>query len=421
MKKEVELKDHIVRQFAEYADIEVCPEPNPFHVCGMSALFPDITVEFGGEVFAIIELKVSPTSMDELKERLKVYFDVFNKAGKNLSFYAVVNGLYYYYDGKKIRSNKESVVLERLSRSIAKTAKSGSEYVKPIENVVTGKKEWGRYAEVLVHHLKTGKNLKRHGRYLFLGRKAEMALMQDLLMLEKNTNALNSFCRFSSTKTVLTSLYNQSFRLYAPEAMNDEYETKVIQDYHALRETPKYISEYANKGYVMCFTEKERMDKLFNWHMYGDQGKGICMNVKRKQDFSNEKDFIAPVVYIKKGKNDKDSLLSFLDGLMSIEIADGLMFTFRLWHYWKYFFKYDFYKEENEIRWLHISPSPKEKTEWSDFTQSVVHYIEKDIDQLPFTITHLTLGPKCSCTKAVVAKLLSEPIKVEKSQIVGYR
>jgi hypothetical protein len=155
--------------------------------------------------------------------------------------------------------------------------------------------------------------------------------------------------------------------------------------------------------------------------MYGDRAKGVCFAIEAKEQ-KGEDYFFAPVNYI--SKNDEDiNLLSFLNDLMGLEFYDNYKFVLRFWHYWKFFFKYDYYNEEDEVRLLIIQKEEGE-TEWSDDLNMPYHFIRKKHNELPFSITDVVLGPKRSNPDNLISYIREDTdisCTILESEIKGYR
>lgn len=296
---------------------------------------------------------------------------------------------------------------------------SCDEMIPPFKKAINKYNNWSEYIEILCKYIKKGA-LKRFGNSLFLDDKSEKDLMKELLWFNSDYNK-DSFCRYTSAKSFFLSLEGK-FRLSSSEAMNDELETKVINDYDNLKLTSDYLASHLYNGFFMCFSADTRCDKLFNWYMYGDRARGVCFEIE-PNDSENKECFFAPVVYITKKKdNDRHDLLSFLNDLVGWNIDGKYKFELRNWHFWKFFFKYDFYKEEEEIRLLIIQKKDG-KFERSEEYGGVYQYIERDLNELPFTINRVVLGPKCTSNQLLKHYIYDRlsTYCLEKSEICGYR
>ena len=137
-----------------------------------------------------------------------------------------------------------------------------------------------------------------------------------------------------------------------------------------------------------------------------------------------DNEFLAPVIYISPtSKTDGMNHLDFLNDLMGHKINDNVYFKLRLWYYWKYFFKYDYYKEEEEVRLLLIDKD-KGNTEWSEEFNMPFHFISKKTEEMPFNIIGVTFDPKYRDKdnyQKYISDKLGDSIEISHSKIIGYR
>lgn len=446
---EKEIQNKFVEAFSEYSDINIILEPNIKDYCDVKRvhdnilLCVDIIIEFGGKPFAIVELKGRGKTAD-CQKQLERYQSVF----KDLYCYiAYIDDQYYIFNSKEnfqlspmsltevliklvstiddnavIAKELKPILIEAIEKTI-KSPKSTSES-KAIENTLLYKKE-------LISCIKVG-NIMRHGSYLYLEQEDEIKFMNNVLWgIEKPTQ----FCRYTSAWGFYQSLKNKTFRIHSVYSMNDVLETKALDIFPLLKDERRTVSDRLYQGYIMCFSDMARKEKLLNWYMYGSKTKGVCFTINMKKDYwKNDNDnffMFAPVLYIPKDMNDKRGkgmlLLSFLNDLLEMKIHDhdGNIYKFkiRLWHFWKYFFKYDFYEEEKEVRLVYIVKD-NPIIEWEDNTKPPFQYISRGIDEMPFILHECIVGCNCGdpdLVKSILGSIANDRMNVNLSKIEGFR
>ena len=380
----------------------------------------DIVVCYYNQPVAIGEIKKQKKPDQEIKADLKRQLDYY-RSGNNVMFYFSIigNNLYSYNpEEDELIDKSEKEVFEMLIDTVHKQSEVCDELVENICNSIKKDDKSKHYQEKLINYIKKG-SLRKIGNTIFLDEKLEKELMHELLWMKVDRTE-KRFCRYTSATSFCLSLKN-CFRFNDVEVMNDELETKVIDEYPNLNLARHDLTNYVYNGFIMCFSKMSRFDKLFNWYMYGDRAKGVCFAIKAKEQMGDGY-FFAPVTYI--SKNDKGiNLLSFLNDLMDLKIDEKYKFVLRFWHYWKFFFKYDYYKEEDEVRLL-IMQKEEGETEWSEELNMPYHFISKKLDELPFRITDVVLGPKRGNPdnlKSYIKEDTNISCTIIESEIKGYR
>ena len=381
---------------------------------------PDIIISYAERTIAIVEIKKLKGNVETLKKgiikQLNYYRDKFNC----MFFFSIIEDKFYSYDTEKgLSERNEKEVFDLLIKAVDDNSVSCNELVTPMRGLIKQNVRWEKFNRVLQKYIKKG-NLQKFGNCVFLSRDSELSFMSELLWMGAKYDK-KMFCRYTSAESFFLSLKNQ-FRIMDVDAMNDELETKVINNFPNLLKVKRDLADYTYNGFIMCFSAMSRHDKLFNWYMYGDRAKGVCFTVTAKEQGDNS--FLAPVIYISPTEKTVEmNHLNFLNELMGFRINDQVYFKLRLWHYWKYFFKYDYYKEEEEIRLLLIDKG-KEETGWSEEFNIPFLYIEKKLEDLPFSIIDVTVGPKYK-SKDNLWSIIDENVKnactISDSKIVGYR
>lgn len=424
---EITVQDRTVEAFSVFNDIEVVVEPSSkkYDWNSDKTLRPDIVIEYGQVPFAVIELS---TENEACEQHICNQFKRYQQNTSILCYIAKIGDVFYYYSDieRQLFELSFEDVLKKLMRALKDGERNADNLKQALEDKICSinPQKYNNYYKMFLEHLKKG-SLMRHGNMLFLSRETEIDFMISILENEarNSTKETSGLCRYTSAKGFFLSLKSNSFRLNSIETMNDAFETKVIDDFEKLKNTKHSINEALYNGYVMCFSDISREDKLFNWYMYGSQGEGVCFSISRRNIAPKEYYYVfAPVVYVhKRGNKIECGLLEFLNEMMDMKI-DKKTFKLRLWHYWKYFFKLDFYDEEIETRLVCITDEIA-KSDWNSFYNVPYKFIERKIVDLPFEIVRLTLGPKF-CNSEMIKEYVTQQLKninVRSSYISGFR
>lgn len=413
-KSESELAVSLRKKFSSYSDFSIVQEESVQLRDRTMRL--DIVLKYGGKPVACVEVKTKEND-NNLRNHLKAIFDY---TGMYFCF-AVVNETYKYYNpssGNLVDKNEDEI-LTMLLDSVKNNAISCNELKDSFLKLVSTKPQWEKYGQIFSEFIDKAE-LKRCGSNVFFDDIHGKEFFRELLLTETNGKMPEVLCRYTSAKSFYLSLKNE-FRISSVEVMNDEFETKAIDDYSNLKIVKTELSDYLYNGFILAFSKIERKDKLLQWYMYGDQAKGVCFTIEPK----NDKDvFWAPVVYVpKKPETHDQTLLNFLNELLGVKIDNQYSFKLRYWHYWKYFFKYDFYKEEEEVRML-IIQKDKGSTDWSEGFRMPYHYISRKREDMPFVIKSVMFGPRHHNTdifQNYISEGLGNLIEISHSVIRGYR
>ena len=420
-KSESELMESLYNKFSKYSDFTI--EQEAITIRNNKTLRPDLVIKYGGKPVACVELKMKNT-WENLRSQVR---DMLKYSDIKFCF-IVVNGIFKNYNALKdeLEDSNEDEILRKLSDSVSQNAETCEEQiVNSFRRLVKTKKEWEKLSTILLEYLNKD-FLKKCGCNIFLDEYYEIDLFRKLLLEFSYRDLPKEICRYTSAKYFYFSL-KDGFRLSSVEAMNDEFETKVIDDYPHLKSVQAELPNYIYNGFILSFSDINQKDKLPQWYMYGNKATGVCFIVEPKYDNSNKEVFWAPVIYIPKksetGQTHNPTLLDFLNELIGSEIEDKYHFKFKYWHYWKYFFKYDYYKEEAEVRLL-IIQDKRGNTDWSEVLDTPYHYISKKEEELPFEIKGVILGPKHKTNNNLhkfIYEELGNSIDVYPSKILGYQ
>ncbi len=224
--------------------------------------------------------------------------------------------------------------------------------------------------------------------------------------------------------------------------MNDVSEVEYVESYSKILSSPyrfdnsKLLADL-NSKFIMCASKLE--DNLNQWRLYGDDAKGVCLEMKAHHN--NSTDFyIKAVSYGKKVKHELNGNTDFINRHFELDILeafqkvlfDKYLFTypFKSLETWKHFFKSYEYAVEQEIRVLYINKASNTSEPKWILTNS--HSILNPLmaiqyDKLPFEITKVLFGSKAPEANVNIRqfKYLSEEngmsLTFDKSRINNYR
>ena len=229
---------------------------------------------------------------------------------------------------------------------------------------------------------------------------AEDELFKILLIPNNDELNIKSVCRYTSLNSLFLTIKNGTQVMCSITCMNDKGETSYADKYvgfGAFANTSKSIEEN-NDCFILSCCNIGMKDNLTMWRLYGDDGKGVCLEYDvdlAKVD--NKFFFFAPVSY-----GEAMNIHPTLDFIRDIRHwnENGWSFNLKRWYIWKHFFKSHLFKEENEVRLLYLwTPEETDNTEWIlDSTNSIVSRRCKfpiPNDRLPLTLKNAIIGPKC--------------------------
>lgn len=221
-----------------------------------------------------------------------------------------------------------------------------------------------------------------------------------LIKVDKKEDEFKHVCRYTTLNSLFLIMKEGNHVLCSITCMNDKGETSYADEYisyGAIADSAKSIQEN-NNCFILSCCNKRMIDNLTMWRLYGNDGKGVCLEYEVDQSkIDNNEFFFAPVSY---GNENGHPELEFIKGLRHWG-KNGWHFELKRWHIWKHFFKSHLFKEENEIRLLFVLNDNKksDEVEWiMDSTNNIVSRICKfsiDGGKLPLTLTKVIIGPKC--------------------------
>lgn len=213
-------------------------------------------------------------------------------------------------------------------------------------------------------------------------------------------NSPDSLCRYSSLNSLFLTLRDKRQCMCSLTCMNDKGEISYADKYlhYGVYALSDRSIEENNDCFILSCCDNDKSDDLTMWRLYGDHGKGVCLQYEvREQSVDNSQFFMASVSY---GESKERHLeLDFIRGIEEW-IKDGWRFKLKRWYIWKHFFKSYLFKDEHEIRLLFLpTEDSKVNLNWIlDSTNSIVSRIALfDVvdDTFPLALKSAIVGPKC--------------------------
>lgn len=225
------------------------------------------------------------------------------------------------------------------------------------------------------------------------------------------------FYKYMSFNTYIETLKSKKIRLNSIMSMNDSSETFYLGDFlcnayederrKVLHPKSRYfqddglrkkkVVEYKN-NLIGCFSKKK--DDALMWRLYGDGGKGVCM------EFEIENDSLKPVLYLDE-KNQKAKLLTELVERMK---KGGITL------YYKDLSKYHFYTKSQQFQyeeeWRIVRETGDEELAVANYDGLVCLYKDFLFEELGLKPTMVYLGANLAY-KDVNAPLLVDLSKRE--------
>jgi hypothetical protein len=235
---------------------------------------------------------------------------------------------------------------------------------------------------------------------MWLNAEAEDELFRILLQRDSKDNMYKQLCRYTSLNSLFLTMRDGNQVMCSITCMNDKGETSYADKYvgyGAFANSTNTIKEN-NDCFILSCCEDQMADNLTMWRLYGNDGKGVCLEYDvDTSKMDNKEFFLAPVSY--GVRMDEHPALDYIK-MIRHWTENGWRFELKRWYIWKHFFKSHLFREEKEVRLLYIwTDDSKDKVEWiMDSTNSIVSRICKfpiSSNRLPLTLKRATIGPKC--------------------------
>ena len=235
---------------------------------------------------------------------------------------------------------------------------------------------------------------------MWLRTESEDEFFKILLHKGDNEDDNKHVCRYTSLNSLFLTMKGGNHVICSITCMNDKGETSYADKYvgyGAFSNSSKSIKEN-NDCFILSCCNKDMVDNLTMWRLYGNDGKGVCMEYDvDSSKIDNKEFFYAPVSY-GKAMNEHPTL-DYIKKIRQWK-KRGWCFELKRWYIWKHFFKSHLFKEEKEVRLLFI---------WTEKSSDIVEWIMDSTNNIasriclfpiyngkfPLTLTAAIIGPKC--------------------------
>ncbi len=235
-------------------------------------------------------------------------------------------------------------------------------------------------------------------------------------------------------------------------AMNDKsevdyYMKNVYEKFDYFKNLRGPDIDNINRNFITSYVDKDKIDDLTLWRLYGEDGRGVCLIFRLKQN-NNYDNYIIKKISYEPSKTEKSErtgkteitqhdevvfLKNFFDFFKQINHPDyvyATTFNFNQSHNWRYFFKSKEYSSEEEVRLLIVNEHDCIKPQWRVINNIIVPSVLIDFKtkNFPLVLTEVIIGPK-AYEKDINLKQIEhflevkgfEDVIVKKSTINNYR
>ena len=235
---------------------------------------------------------------------------------------------------------------------------------------------------------------------IWLKSAAEDEFFKILLLQKKADVDYGHVCRYTTLKSLFLAMNSGNNVMCSITCMNDKGETSYADKYvgyGAFANSANSVREN-NDCFILSCCKEGMEDNLTMWRLYGNDGKGVCLEYEVDlSKVDNKEFFFGPVSY---GKQvNEHPALDFIKKIRHWK-DNGWCFELKRWYIWKHFFKSHLFKEENEVRLLYIwTEKSPDKVEWimdaSNNIASRICLFPIACGRLPLKLTKAIVGPKC--------------------------
>lgn len=256
---------------------------------------------------------------------------------------------------------------------------------------------------------------------LYLNPEFEEKLLNTLLSVDTSRTVFH----YTSLEACFNIIQTLMIRTTCIVGLNDKSEIN-FSDLSDVKEpySEKRIDRFHER---FIFSLTQLRDNLNQWRLYGDDGRGVCLHFRYKSSIIDNYFVFNKIFY---GKGYIEFLRELRDSILKIKnlrfVTSDKFFTYR------YFFKNEAYKEEEEIRLMFLNNLKKKEEYWYLNRYNILNtYLPFQLkgSDFPLELWGLTLGPKCphiELNEAQIRKLIKEKyvvrgFKIYRSRIDCYR
>lgn len=209
-------------------------------------------------------------------------------------------------------------------------------------------------------------------------------------IIEINTSKIYHYTSFQSLINILKS---RQIRLSSIAGLNDRDELSYFdqETNHEIKNQYHYkrIEACNNRFLISC---SFLQDDLNQWRLYGSDGCGVSIEFRINETISDFF-YLGKILY---GNQIINELNQFIE---TVYKNYNIAFVFKEFLVWKHFFKSKDWSYEKEVRLLYTNPKVRieSELEWDINRYNILtKYQYVDMQNMPITISGITLGPKLS-------------------------
>lgn len=216
-------------------------------------------------------------------------------------------------------------------------------------------------------------------------------------------------CRFTSLRSLVRSIQEQSQSMCSIVCMNDKSEVNYVSNYLVKK---RFISAGfyngkvgdANSNFILSCCDDKKIEDLSMMRLYSDDARGVVIIYEINHGLlGNNSNFILRKINYQRDSGDHPEL-DILGQILNANIGGYPIWMPSILK-WAHFFKPKEYKDEEEVRLLYCDSSPKDvvagvKSKWiHDSSYNILAQIRTfDITMknnvFPLTIDNIILAPK---------------------------
>ena len=399
------LRQKLINAFGEGYEVEINKEVSAL-MGAVKEIF-DLVVYYHGDAICGVEYKYKAAGSIIYDRFQDLLISKFKKVGLKYGFaYTGSHGIYFW---AKDSYGLENYTLDNIVAAIKGNQTCGKrvlpsviteEFMRFIPeglNDVIGSERINR-----LQSLYTEENLEYEEKSASIWFKADVEdeFFRILLHNKDNEDISKRLCRYTTLNSLFLTMKDGNNVMCSITCMNDKGETSYADKYvgYGSYATSTESTKENNDCFILSCCEVNMLDNLTMWRLYGNDGKGVCLEYEVDMSkIDNKEFFFAPVSYGVSMNNHPS--LEYIKQIRHWK-NNGWSFELKRWYIWKHFFKSHLFKEEHEVRLLYV---------WKDNCPDIVEWIMDTSNNIasrlckfpindgrfPLTLKKAIIGPKC--------------------------
>lgn len=221
-------------------------------------------------------------------------------------------------------------------------------------------------------------------------------------------------CRYSSLDSFFSSIKFKTIRMNGLPGMNDRDEGLCAWNLVYDKDndfTTDFITKRdmeINNAFIVSYSDDEKIDKLTQWRLYGDDGKGVCCVYSIDKEKLKGRFYLHSVSYISKFPPIEDKLLDDIKKYVDDNNKEYFDLSPVI-----FFYKPKDFDVEAEVRLLVDNKrttaysSDQYKREWVlTYSNSIPNpYIDVPMNDIPLKLTKVILGPSMNDVDIIAVQI----------------